>query len=79
MRVSENMMTNSILKSINASKSRMSNIQKQLSSGKKIFESSDDPFAFAKSARFKSIMERNNQYLRVLIWVWDLLNLHKCT
>lgn len=64
MRVSENMMTNSILKSINASKSRMSNIQKQLSSGKKIFESSDDPFAFAKSARFKSIMERNNQYLR---------------
>ena len=64
MRISENMMTNSILKSINASKSRMSNIQKQLSSGKKIFESSDDPFAFAKSARFKSIMERNNQYLR---------------
>ena len=64
MRVSENMMTNSILKSINSSKSRMSNIQKQLSSGKKIFESSDDPFAFAKSARFKSIMERNNQYLR---------------
>ena len=64
MRISENMMTNSILKSINASKSRMNNIQKQLSSGKKIFESSDDPFAFAKSARFKSIMEKNDQYLR---------------
>jgi len=64
MRISENMMTNSILKSINASKSRMNNIQKQLSSGKKIFESSDDPFAFAKSSRFKSIMEKNDQYLR---------------
>ncbi|MAJ43596.1 MAG: hypothetical protein CMF96_02480 [Candidatus Marinimicrobia bacterium] len=64
MRISENMMTNSILKSINSSKSRMNNIQKQLSSGKKIFESSDDPFAFAKSARFKSIMEKNDQYLR---------------
>ena len=64
MRISENMMTNSILKSINSSKSRMNNIQKQLSSGKKIFESSDDPFAFAKSARFKAIMEKNEQYLR---------------
>ena len=64
MRISENMMTNSILKSINSSKSRMNNIQKQLSSGKKIFESSDDPFAFAKSARFKAIIEKNEQYLR---------------
>tara|TARA_B100001029_G_scaffold179865_1_gene191787 strand:- start:442 stop:1386 length:945 start_codon:yes stop_codon:yes gene_type:complete len=64
MRISENMMTSSILKSINASKSRMNTIQNQLSSGKKIFESSDDPFAFAKASRFKSIIDRNEQYLR---------------
>ena len=44
MRISENMMTNSILKSINASKSRMSNIQKQLSSGKKIFDEDKGDF-----------------------------------
>ena len=64
MRISDNMMTNSILRGINANKSRMNEIQKQLSSGKRIHESSDDPFAFAKSARFKSIIERNDQYLR---------------
>jgi flagellar hook-associated protein 3 FlgL len=64
MRISENMMTNSILKGINANKSRMNEIQLQLSSGKRIQKSSDDPFAFAKSARFKSIIERNDQYLR---------------
>ena len=64
MRISENMMTNSILKGINSNKSRMNEIQKQLSSGKRIHNSSDDPFAFAKAARFKSIIERNDQYLR---------------
>ena len=62
MRVSDHMMTNSILRGINDSKTRMNKFQQQISSGKKLHQSSDDPFAFAKSARYKSLIEKNDQY-----------------
>ena len=64
MRVSEHMMTNSILRGINDSKTRMNKLQQQISSGKRLHQSSDDPFAFAKSARYKTLIEKNDQYLR---------------
>lgn len=64
MRVSEHMMTNSILRGINDSKTRMNKLQQQISSGKRLHQSSDDPFAFAKSARYKALIEKNDQYLR---------------
>ena len=64
MRVSEHMMTNSILRGINDSKTRMNKLQRQISSGKRLHQSSDDPFAFAKSAKYKTLIEKNDQYLR---------------
>jgi len=64
MRISQTMISRNIIKNIDRNRERLNDIQEKMSSGKNIELASDNPAAYAKSAKLKRIMDNNNQYLK---------------
>jgi flagellar hook-associated protein 3 FlgL len=62
MRVTENTLTRNYLTNINNSRGRMSKLQDQLSSGKRVQNASDDPEAADRILRTKTTIARLEQY-----------------
>ncbi|MBX2989597.1 MAG: flagellar hook-associated protein FlgL [Bacteroidetes bacterium] len=62
MRISDNMLTKNFLTSVNNSRSRMSKLQDQLSSGKRVLNPSDDPEAAYRILRTKTAINKNEQF-----------------
>lgn len=62
MRISDNTFTNNYLISINNSRARMSKLQDQLSTGRRVLTPSDDPEATNKILQIKNSIAKNEQY-----------------
>lgn len=62
MRVTNKMMTSSFLNDMQTNLSRMSKIQRQLTSGKEVSRPSDDPFVVARSMQLSGDIAANEQY-----------------
>lgn len=62
MRVTENTFTQNFLLNVNRSRVRMSKLQDQLSTGKRVVNPSDDPEAAHRILRLKKSIEQNAQY-----------------
>lgn len=62
MRVTNHMMIQSMLNDLYRNTDRMSNYQRQLSTGKKISRPSDDPVRVANSLRLRTKLGENEQY-----------------
>jgi flagellar hook-associated protein 3 FlgL len=62
MRITENTFTRNFLNNINSSRSRMSKLQDQLSSGKRVITASDDPEAANRILRTKESIARLEQF-----------------
>ncbi len=62
MRITNKMMTNNMLSSINNNKNRMSGLEEQYSSGKKIQKPSDDPIIAVRALRLRTNLSELNQY-----------------
>ncbi|RMF06628.1 MAG: flagellar hook-associated protein 3 [Candidatus Neomarinimicrobiota bacterium] len=64
MRVTQSMITRSLLDSINQLRTSMDNIQTSIATGKEIRKASDDPQSYLQGTRFREAISRNNQYLK---------------
>ena len=62
MRISNNMMTNNYLYSLNNARERQTKIQEQLADGKAIHRPSDDPIKSIRALRFHTNLGMNEQY-----------------
>lgn len=62
MRVTNQMMTNSMLYNINKNKTKLSELEEQYSSGKKIQSPSDDPIVAVRALRLRTNLSQLNQY-----------------
>ncbi len=63
MRITESMITKSLLSSINQNRESMHSIQESITTGKEIDRSSDDPVKFFRANRFRQSIKQNEQYL----------------
>ncbi|MDK2986224.1 MAG: flagellar hook-associated protein 3 FlgL [Clostridia bacterium] len=62
MRVTNKMLTQTVMSNINTNLSRLDKLQNQLSSGKRVTKPSDDPIAVARIMSFKTVMKSQEQY-----------------
>lgn len=62
MRISDNAFTRSYLLNINNTRARISKLQDQLSTGRRVLNPSDDPEAANKILRIKNTIAKNEQY-----------------
>jgi flagellar hook-associated protein 3 FlgL len=62
MRITNTMMTNSMLLSINKNRATMAKYEEQLSSGKQIQKPSDDPIVAARALKFRTNVSEIEQY-----------------
>lgn len=62
MRITNNMISNNFLSSLNNSLEKATKIQAQLSDGKALHAPSDDPIKVVRSLRYSTSMELNNVY-----------------
>ncbi len=62
MRITENTFTKNYLLNINNARVRMSRLQDQLSTGKKVLNASDDPEAANRILRIKNIIAKHQQF-----------------
>lgn len=62
MRVTDSFRTRSVIDNLNLSKERMSRLQEQLATGKRVNRPSDDPIATSRSMRLRSNLDSNIQY-----------------
>ena len=63
MRITESMITKSLLSSINQNRESMHSIQEAITTGKEVRHSSDDPIQFFRANRFRQGIKQNEQYL----------------
>jgi len=63
MRITQAMITRNALLRVNQNRSNMAEIQEHIVTGRRINRASDDPTSFAKSERYKSTLQENEQYL----------------
>ena len=63
MRITESMITKSLLSSINQNRESMHSIQESITTGKEVRHSSDDPIQFFRANRFRQGIKQNEQYL----------------
>ncbi len=63
MRITESMITKSLLSSINQNRESMHSIQESITTGKEIERSSDDPIKFFRANQFRQNIKQNEQYL----------------
>ncbi len=64
MRVTQSMLNSQMLRNINNNLTKMSDLQNQLSTGRKINKPSDDPVGMSFSLRYRSEINANEQYKR---------------
>lgn len=64
MRITQSMITTSLLSSLNRNKESMHAIQQAITTGKEIDKASADPVRFARAARFRKQIGLNEQYLK---------------
>lgn len=64
MRITQSMILRNTLYHVNYNRDEMNNIQRRISSQKKIEKPSDDAVGFSQAVRFRRAMERNKQYLK---------------
>ena len=63
MRITQSMITKSLLSSINQNRESMHSIQESITTGKEVDRSSDDPIQFFRANRFRQSIKQNEQYL----------------
>jgi len=63
MRITQSMITKSLLSSINQNRESMHSIQESITTGKGVGRSSDDPIQFFRANRFRQGIKQNEQYL----------------
>nr|WP_202079360.1 flagellar hook-associated protein FlgL [Caldalkalibacillus salinus] len=66
MRVTQNMLNQNMLTSLNRNLGKMETLQRQMTTGKKINKPSDDPVGLSSAMRYRSELEANEQYQRNL-------------
>ncbi|NOZ74638.1 MAG: flagellar hook-associated protein 3 [FCB group bacterium] len=64
MRVTQSMITRSLLQSINTLRGSMDTIQSSIATGKRVTKASDDPEKYLQGTRFRQAISRNEQYLK---------------
>lgn len=64
IRVTSNMMSNQVLRNLNRNLNRMSELQNQQSTGRKLNKPSDDPIGVTYALRYRSELSANDQYAR---------------
>ena len=64
MRVTQSMLSSNMLRNLNASYSKMSKLQNQIDSGRKITRPSDDPVVAVKGMSYRTSIDRVEQYKR---------------
>lgn len=64
MRITENMISASLLANINGNREQITRLQSQLASGKRVMKVSDDPQAADSILRLQAALDRNEQYLK---------------
>lgn len=57
------MITRNALYRVQQNRTRMSEIQNRIATGKKVMKPSDDPTQFARAERFEAVLAQNDQYL----------------
>lgn len=62
MRVTQSMLSNTMLRNLNTSYSKMGQWQEQLSSGSKLLRPSDDPVGTTKAMSYRTQLTQNEQY-----------------
>jgi flagellar hook-associated protein 3 FlgL len=63
-RITDTMLSRTVLRDLNVADYRLSNTQRKLSSGKQLTRPSDDPFAVGRALRLRSELEGIRQYKR---------------
>jgi len=66
MRITESMVTRTLIDNINTNRSEMHEQQNDISTGKKIEQASDGPVRFSRANRFKSQIQKNREYLETI-------------
>ncbi len=64
MRITQSIITRSLLQNVNRSRENMNKHQTAIASGKEVRNSSNDPVRFARASRFRKTISRNEQYLK---------------
>lgn len=64
MRVTQSMLSNNMLRNLNTSYGKMSKLQDQITSGKKISRPSDDPVVALKGMNYRTELDKIGQYQR---------------
>ena len=62
MRITNSMMTQSVIRNINNNMNRLSETQQEASTGVKIQEASDDPVAASKTLKYRGVIAKIEQY-----------------
>jgi flagellar hook-associated protein 3 FlgL len=63
-RITDTMLSRTVLRDLNVADNRLGNLQRKLSSGKQLTRPSDDPFAVGRAMRLRSDLEGIRQYKR---------------
>lgn len=73
MRISDSMIKERILFSMNAARGKVQVAQTQIATGKRVLKPSDDPIAISKSMKVRALLRDNEQYQRniddALAWI----------
>ncbi len=64
MRITQSMILRNTLQRVNQNKINLNDLNKAISTGKKVIDASDDPVNFTRASRFKETIKQNEQYLR---------------
>ena len=62
MRITNKMMTNNVMNSINRNKNKLNDLESQYTSGKKIQKPSDDPIIAVRALKLRSNISELEQY-----------------
>lgn len=62
MRVTQSMLSNTMLRNLNSSYTRMATLQQQISTGSKLLRPSDDPVGVTKAMSYRTQLTQNVQY-----------------
>ena len=62
MRITDSFRTRTVIQNLNASRDRLTQLQEQLSTGKRVNRPSDDPLAVSRGLRLRTTLENNVQY-----------------
>ncbi|MDP8238189.1 MAG: flagellar hook-associated protein FlgL [Candidatus Hatepunaea meridiana] len=64
MRISQSIITRTLLQSLNRNRENLNEFHTAIATGREVRQSSDDPVQFARASRFRNNIDQNEQYLR---------------